>query len=74
MDNFYEILTPLTTKYTRATAQGTNITRSNLEIRRNFFSCRATKVWNALPENVKSASSVESFKYKYDLHFGNTRA
>ena len=42
------------------------IERSRLEIRRNFYSVRAAKKWNELPETVKNRTSVNSFKNAYD--------
>ena len=35
--------------------------RSHLEIRRNFFSSRVVKDWNALPQSVIDATTVNSF-------------
>jgi hypothetical protein len=37
-----------------------------LEIRKNFFTNRIVKTWNALPEEVVSAKSLNSFKSKID--------
>ena len=42
------------------------IERARLETRRNFFSIRAAKKWNELPEAVKNCTSVNSFKNMYD--------
>ena len=42
------------------------VERAKLEVRRNFFTVRAAKAWNMLPENVKVQSSVNSFKNAYD--------
>ena len=42
------------------------VERANQEIRRNFFTIRAAKVWNELPENVKKQENVNSFKNAYD--------
>ena len=41
-------------------------TRSRLEIRRNFFSSRVVKDWNALPQSVIDAATVNSFKNRLD--------
>ena len=41
-------------------------TRSRLEIRRNFFSRRVVKDWNALPQAVINAATVNSFKNRLD--------
>ena len=39
---------------------------ARLEIRRNFFSIRAAKEWNGLPEEVKKCTSINGFKDSYD--------
>ena len=41
--------------------------KGNLEIRRKWFSARATKVWNALPDYVREARTVNEFKKLYDI-------
>ena len=43
-----------------------------LNIRRNFFTNRAADVWNSLPKEVKNATTVNSFKNRYDDYFINT--
>ena len=65
---FFVRLSENSTRATRATSSGLNLItpRSNLEIRKNFFSCRVPKLWNELPENIKVATSVETFKLRYD--------
>ena len=40
--------------------------KSKKENRANFFTIRVVEKWNALPEEVKAAKSVNSFKSKYD--------
>ena len=40
--------------------------RANLEIRRNFFTIRAAKAWNEVPDRVKSQRTVSAFKSAYD--------
>lgn len=47
--------------------------RSNLELRKNFFSLRVVEHWNNLPTTIKNASSVNSFKNLYDKFIGLTR-
>ena len=37
-------------------------------VRRNFFSHRCPRIWNALPDSVKRAGTVSSFKAAYDDH------
>ena len=36
------------------------------EIRTNFFSQRVTDKWNSLPDNLKEAGTIETFKNGYD--------
>ena len=40
--------------------------RAQKEIRKNFFTIRVVQAWNELPENVKEAESINSFKNRYD--------
>ena len=49
---------------TRASASLANLVvpRTNLEIRKNFFSVRSPKIWNEVPENIKIATSLDAFK------------
>ena len=42
------------------------VERARLETRRNFFSIRAVKKWNELPEVVKNSTSINGFKNMYD--------
>ena len=39
---------------------------SRLEIRKNFFTVRATHVWNAIPDGVREKKTVNGFKAAYD--------
>ena len=39
---------------------------SRTEIRRNFFSIRVPDIWNKLPAHVKSSTSINMFKSRYD--------
>ena len=41
-------------------------TQANSDLRRFSFSQRCPSVWNALPDTVKMASTVNSFKAAYD--------
>ena len=43
--------------------------RSNLEIRRNYFSQRVVDEWNNLPASVVAVSSVVAFKNKIDKFY-----
>ena len=36
------------------------------DVRKNFFSQRVCSSWNVLPEEIKDATSVDSFKRKYE--------
>lgn len=42
--------------------------RSKLDIRKYFFSQRVVDKWNRLPQSVVDATSVNSFKNRYDKH------
>jgi len=37
----------------------------------HFFSNRVVKLWNSLPNNVVTASSVHSFEHRLDTHWLN---
>ena len=39
--------------------------RSQHEFRKNFFTVRVTSDWNSMPDNVKNARNVASFKCLY---------
>ena len=46
--------------------------RSQHEFRKNFFTVRVTRDWNSLPDNVKNARNVASFKCLYRRHRAGT--
>ena len=50
------------------TAPCSNIVKqpARLDLRRNFFMQRVVGPWNALPTTVKTATSVNQFKARYD--------
>ena len=39
---------------------------ARLEVRRNFFTLRASKQWNEIPDKVRNQSSINAFKTAYD--------
>ena len=39
-----------------------------LELRRNFFSVRASGQWNSIPSHIKHAKSAKRFKSEYRSH------
>jgi len=41
------------------------------QLRANFFSYRVVNLWNRLPEDVISASSVNMFKLRLDKYWAN---
>ena len=41
-------------------------TRCRTEVRRNFFTNRVAEKWNKLPEFIKGAGNINTFKYLYD--------
>ena len=45
--------------------------RCNLDIRKNFFSQRVISNWNVLPEEIKRARTLKTFKFLYDEHVKN---
>ena len=65
---------------TRATRRNTEVTEegeirrenvlveesARLEVRRNFFTVRASKQWNEIPDKVRNQSSINAFKTAYD--------
>ena len=62
-----------TRRNTEITEEGerrkTNVLReekARLEVRKNFFNCRAARTWNRIPESVREKTSVNSFKNAYD--------
>ena len=44
--------------------------RSNLDIRKRFFSIRVINMWNSLSADTVSASSLDSFKYHLSRDLG----
>ena len=42
------------------------VERAKLEVRKNFFTVRAAKAWNDLPEATKTQTTVNGFKNSYD--------
>ena len=57
-----------TARITRNTAYHRNLVpkRSRSDIRQNFFSNRVVTDWNNLPDNVKDAKTLASFKTLLD--------
>ena len=53
---------------TRNTAYSLNLlpTRSNTDIRKNFFSNRVVNTWNSLPVDVKESKSLKIFKSRIE--------
>jgi len=45
--------------------------RCNLNIRKNFLSQRVISNWNALPEEIKRARTLKTFKFLCDEHIKN---
>ena len=40
--------------------------RFSMDVRKHFFTVRAVDGWNELPDKVRSAKSIDSFKDAYD--------
>ena len=54
---------------TRSAAEGLLVPpKTSLEVRKNFFSSRLVNDWNDLPIEVRTATSVNSFKNQYDIY------
>ena len=64
------------TTNTRSAAGRNNIVkkRSHHEFRNNFFSSHVADEWNALPDDIKSARTVNGFKCLYKRHRESTVA
>ena len=58
------------THHTRAAADPLNvkIPFARLDVRKNFFTVRATAPWNRIPNSIKTAKTVSQFKYLYKNH------
>ena len=72
-DKIFELTGDTERRHTRGTDCPKNIVikRSNLEIRRNFFSNRAAKSWNELPDDLKLCSKMSLFKSNLKSHLIN---
>ena len=57
-------------RVTRVAADNLNVKVKNgrLDLRRNFFSVRASSQWNAVPSNIKTMMPVHLFKKAYKQH------
>ena len=53
---------------TRHTVKPFNLVvpKSQLDIRKNFFTSRAVRVWNQLPSSVQCLDDLNMFKNEYD--------
>ena len=64
-DNFF---TMSTIDKTRNQEGKLFLSRSNTNIRKNFFSNRVVHHWNKLPQNIKYAPNLNTFKNLLDVH------
>ena len=57
-------------RHTRQSSNPWNLSTGtgNNDVRLNFFSIRVVEQWNSLPDSVKSAETMNSFKNSYDSH------
>ena len=44
------------------------VPRANLDLRKNFFTIRGAKLWNALPSAIRESNTVNRFKNAYDAY------
>ena len=67
---YFEFAADQSTRNTRLAGDIYNIKpqRSELDVRKNFFTQRVTNSWNKLPSEIKHAASVKLFKNLYDNH------
>ena len=49
------------------------VPRARLDIRKNFFTVRATNLWNSLPTAIRESRSVNIFKNSYDAYFSSAQ-
>ena len=49
------------------------ISRSEIEIRRNFFTNRIKKRWNGLSQEIITSKAIDAFKRAYDQEKGLIR-
>ena len=66
----FELYGDIDRRHTRAADFPLNIVskRSNLEIRRHFFSNRVTEYWNGLPNDLKTDRNLSKFKFNLKQH------
>ena len=58
------------TRNTRSSSKGDIAgSKTNLELRRQFFTNRVVGPWNSLPQEIKMAPSLGTFKSKLKNHF-----
>ena len=58
---------------TRGHTMKLKISRSKIEIRRNFFTNRIKKRWNGLSQEIINAKALDAFKKAYDQEKGLIR-
>ena len=59
-------LLPLSDLNTRSNGMKISVQYSHLDLRKEFFSQRVVKDWNALPQSVVEAESLDLFKAHLD--------
>ena len=67
--DYRKLFSLLNNTHTRGHSLKLTKTRSRLDCRKNFFSCRVIDRWNSLPKHVVEAETVNSFKSRCDKHF-----
>ena len=67
-DHWFKRRTNVTEQVTRRSTNSLNLEEKDFrhEYRKYSFSVRAPKVWNKLPDHVREAKNLQTFKRKYD--------
>ena len=71
----FDLVDPEPTRVTRHTTNQLNLKQGSFqtELRKHAFAIRAPKMWNALPNQVREARTLNLFKNRYDDHWRQER-
>ena len=72
---FFDLVDLEPTRVTRHTTNQLNLKQGSFqtELRKHAFAIRAPKMWNALPNQVREARTLNLFKNRYDDHWRQAR-